>query len=437
MAYVLKGGLAWLPEGFRKRDILLEDGKIKEIGDQLNIAYAEEIDCRDCYLIPGVIDFHVHNGEPAANTLLAEDERLISLTCKRGGVTTIGTFITETERETIAEMFPRRKNKFKNLPLSVNWHLTPVRTKISSLKQFLRENCDLKLYTTYKEAGLHSSYKRIEEIFSYLAGNTNVGKEKPVRILIHCEDNEIIEKKREEIPFKSAYDHALRRPEIAEIKAVERVLELAVKYNYPVHIVHVSSPRAALLIREAQKSAPISCETAPHYLLLNEDVLRQKDGHRWLCTPPLRAERSRGEMVELAQEGLFDIYATDHCPFTVYDKDRYAAQPDKVPMGLPGTGALLPIMYEELVKTGKIGLTELIERLTVNPAKLLGIYPEKGIIKEGSVGDLLIFQETGEEKPIQASVTAVHNPWKNRTTSLSIKQLFRKGELLPGFQTIY
>ncbi|MBW6515921.1 MAG: amidohydrolase family protein [Candidatus Cloacimonetes bacterium] len=432
MKFLLKNGLIWFKSGFRKQDILIENQKIVEISDNINSLYTQEIDCTDCYVIPGVIDLHVHTGEPIKDLLLAEEESITTISSLKGGVTSIGTFITETVKDSIKESYPNRKKRFYRLPITTRWHLTPVVTKLSQLKDLLIQDCDIKLYTTYKEAGIYSSYKRISEMMIYLKGLGLRMKREPVRILIHCEDNTIIEEKRQSIPFDKPFTYTLRRPEIAEIKAVDEVLNLAVKHNYPLHIVHVSSPESALLIKEAKKSAPVTCETAPQYLFLNEEILLKKNGHRWLCTPPLRSERSRGKMVELAQEGIFDAFASDHCPFAVYDKDRYASEPDKVPMGLPGVGALLPLLYEGLVASGKMSLSTLITHLTTNPARILNIYPEKGIIQENSDADLVIFKIIEEEKSaqVQPTVAIAHNPWADRQTSLSIKKVLVKGKLM-------
>lgn len=427
--YLLKNGLVWLEGEFRQCDLYLEDKKISLIDNDLKLKYVTEIDCKDSYIIPGIIDMHVHTGEPLASLLPLEDEKMTAISGLKGGVTSIGSFITETPYNNILSDYPRRNKKFRKQPLTVRWHLTPISTKISELKDLFLKGCDLKLYTTYKDAGLYSSYQDIERVIKYLANHNKKGKGEQVPILIHCEDNEIIERESAKNPFHKPFDHTLRRPELAEIKGIERVLDLAVKYNYHVHIVHVSSPRAALLIKEAKKSAPVTCETAPHYLLLNEQYLKRTDGHRWLCTPPLRSETSRGQMIELAQEGVFDAFATDHCPFSVYDKDRFSTQPELVPMGLPGIGSLFPLLYEGLVKTEKFSFSQLLRHLTINPAKILRLYPGKGIIQVGSDADLIVLKDNNNiREPIQPTVALSHNPWKDKFTSLELQRIFVKGQ---------
>jgi dihydropyrimidinase len=223
------------------------------------------------------------------------------------------------------------------------------------------------MYTTYKSAGLYSSYEQIERWMQVLA-------ETKTRILLHCEDDKTIEDYSARYPFKHPHDHCLRRPELAEIRAVEKVLDMAIQNRHPVHIVHVSSPQSALLIQEAKRQYPgITCETAPHYLLFNEDRLKEKNAHRYICTPPYRKEESRGMLMELLQEGLFDILASDHCAFTDADKDRYKDDLPKVPCGIAGIKNLYSSMERALVKTGKISRDELDRMLKINPAKLMNL----------------------------------------------------------------
>jgi dihydropyrimidinase len=431
MDFILKDGDVLLENGFQRCDLLIREGKILQIGEKLTAGYVSEIDCRGCYLLPGIIDMHVHTGEAVNNISLAEDEELTVRSCLQGGVTTIGAFITETVKDRLPEAYQTRNERFEPYPINVNWHLTPVISSPDSLEELFRLGCSMKLYTTYRSAGLYSSYAEIGEMLNILSSISRSLNRPHIPLLIHCEDDRTVEEKSDSIPFKTPFDHARRRPETAEIRAVERVLGLALDNNYPVHIVHVSSPETALLIREAKKSLPVTCETAPHYLLLNEKRLQEKDGHRWLCTPPLRSERSRGLMLELAQDGIFDTFATDHCPFSKSDKDRYAEEPIKIPLGLAGTGALLPILYEKLVESGKLSFEKLLERITVNPAKIMQLYPKKGVIRTDSDADLLVL-ETGEKpsESIKPSLASVYNQWAGENSSLNIRDIYLQGKKL-------
>ncbi|MDD4224223.1 MAG: dihydroorotase family protein [Candidatus Cloacimonetes bacterium] len=320
-------------------------------------------------LLPGICDFHVHVGEKIGGYELRDDFAALGELARRQGIAAIGAFVTEEPGISLTGKLRRMQaDARQHFEGFVHWHLTPVKATVEEVYPLLEEGCDLKFYTTYKQAGIYKSYKEIGRWMEDLAGL------KP-RILFHCEDDAVIAQTSAAHPFKTARDHTLRRPELAEAIAVESVLDLAVRHDHPVHIVHVSTPGAALLIAEARQHNPlITCETAPHYLLYDEDKLKEPDGHRWLCTPPLRSKESRGLLVELLQDGVFDIIASDHCPFKPADKDRYKDTPAKVPMGLPGLASLFPSIFENLVERGLIGLETLVELSCRRPAELMGFY---------------------------------------------------------------
>ncbi|MBW6514585.1 MAG: dihydroorotase family protein [Candidatus Syntrophosphaera sp.] len=323
-------------------------------------------------LFPGICDFHVHVGERVGGYELRDDFAALDRIAKEKGIAAIGAFVTEEEGISLTDKLRRmQEDARQHFSGHVHWHLTPVTASLDEVYPLLREGCDLKLYTTYKNAGIYSSYERIGLWMQELSDL------KP-RILVHCEDDAVIAQCSDRHPFQAPFAHTLRRPELAETIAVDKVLNLAVKYHYPVHIVHVSTPGAALLIQQAKQANPlITCETAPHYLLYNEGKLKGENAHRWLCTPPFRSEESRGLLVELLQDGVFDIIASDHCPFTDEDKDRFKDTPDKVPSGISGLDSLFASSYSELSTKGIISLERLLGLCCLSPAELMGLRAER------------------------------------------------------------
>jgi dihydropyrimidinase len=280
----------------------------------------------------------------------------------------IGVFVTEAAGITLKDkymaMLHRAQRDYEG---KVFWHLSPVQSTAEEVVPLLDAHSDIKLYSTYRNAGLYSSYEVIGRWMQALQGHET-------RILVHCEDDLTVQEYSAKHPFRHPHDHCLRRPELAEVRAVERVLDLAITHQHPVHIVHVSSPQSALLIKAAkQHFAGITCETAPHYLLFNEDKLKEPQAHRYICTPPFRSEKSRGILVELLQDGVFDILASDHCAFTEADKDRYRDEPEQVPCGIAGVETLYSSVYSALVETGKLSEAELDRLCRIKPAELMNM----------------------------------------------------------------
>ena len=328
--------------------------------------YNYDLDPELASKIPGICDFHVHVGEKIGGNELADDFTSLSKVAQVSNIRAIGAFVTE-------EFGVSLRSKYENMKAAaaekftahVHWHLTPTKADFSEVAELVKEGCDLKFYTTYKEAGLYRSYQEIEMWMLALP---------QTRFLIHCEDESIIQRHSMRQSFHRPYHLPLRRPEMAEITAVERILDIAIKLKHPVHIVHVSTPKAAELIRDARKDYDfITCETAPHYLIYSEDILREENAHRYFCSPPFRSDASRGQLVEHLQDGVFDIIASDHCPFADEVKDRYKDNLEKVPGGLSGTGILFSSMYHHFVKSGKISLETLISLTCTTPAALMNL----------------------------------------------------------------
>lgn len=348
-------------------------------------------------MIPGIFDFHVHIGETIAGHELADNWQSFARLAEHSGLEGIGVFVTETEQMCLAAKLEHMREAAKAFTGKVFWHLTPLTATAENIIPLLATDTDLKLYTTYRNAGLYTSYESIARLMQ------DLGSHKP-RLLVHCEDDDIVTEYSNRYPFFRPADHCLRRPEKAEITAVEKLLELAIKHHYPVHIVHVSCPKAALLIQQAKKEADyLSCETAPHYLLLNEESLADAQGHRWLCSPPLRSESSRGMMVELLQDGIFDIIATDHCAFSTSLKDEGILHPEATPMGIAGSGALFTLLAEHLVGQGKISMPQLFNLISHNPAKLMHM----------QVKSRYHWERLGAPNPVLASLADTPNPWQD------------------------
>jgi len=346
----------------------------------------------------GIYDFHVHIGETIAGHRLADDWQSFNRLHEHCGLEGIGVFVTESNCEPLAEKLELMREAAKAFNGKVFWHLTPQSLEPDRIIPLLNGDTDLKLYTTYRQEGLYQSYEAIERLMDEL------GSHKP-RLLLHCEDNALIEECRSRYPFHKPIDHKVRRPEKAEIAAVEKVLELAIKHHYPLHIVHVSTPQAALLIQQAKQEADyITCETAPHYLILNDAALNDPQGHRWLCSPPLRSESSRGQLVELLQDGVFDILASDHCAFSYADKDQGILHPQNTPMGIAGTGTLFTLLAEYLVDSGKLSFETLFELIGSRPAKLMGFEPDESKYH---------YERLGAPVPVNPSYADTPNPYSD------------------------
>ena len=423
---VIAGGMVWTPAGPRRADLLVAGGKVAAIGESIaGCDDVETVDARGAQVVPGFIDVHVHVADRIGPYELADDFASASEVAIRSGVTTFYTFATQRPGEPLAATLERYRARAAGAcRCDVGLHLTPTAWpwdwhEIEQLAA--RGMATIKLYTTYREAGLFTSWERLEEIMRRLAG-LELG------LLLHCEDDGVLSAiDLTGIDLADPFSHAASRPEQAEVEAIRRALELVARTGCRLHVVHVSTAAGAELISEARGRSPVTCETGPQYLLLSDDRLRGAGGHRALCTPPLRDEATRESLVRLAVEGAIDLLATDHCAFRRQDKDAWTNDYRAVPNGLPGLGALAPLAFELLVREHGREVGELVRLLAENPARLVGVYPRKGALVTGADADVAVLDADGPERPLAATLADAHDPWRGRTTRLAARHVLLRG----------
>lgn len=209
----------------------------------------------------------------------------------------------------------------------------------------------------------------------------------------HAENNDMINKNiaklRREGKTSPIY-HGRSRPPVVEIETAAKILLFAEKIGTKVEICHISTPEVVELVNRAKsKGVYAIAETCPHYLFLNENVL-EKVGVFTKCNPPLRSEEERLKMWEFVRDGSIDIIGSDHAPYTKEEKERGSEDIFTPPAGFPGLSTRLPLLFTA-VKEGKIRLDKMVELICENPAKIFGLYPQKGTIAVGSDADFVIF----------------------------------------------
>ena len=425
---LVQGGTVWTPSGARRANIRVRGEAIVEIGALAPGPHEQVIDAAGLHVLPGMIDVHVHVDDTVGQREVADTFPTASELAVRTGVTTVAGFVTQRPGETLTDAVERcRARAHERSHCDVAFHLTPTVwpwdwAEVEGLVS--AGFTTFKLYTTYRESGLFTSYDRFGVVMERLA---SLG----ARLLVHCEDDgALATMDASGLDFSDPRTYAALRPELAEVVAVERTLELAARTGCGVHIVHVSTADALARIAAARGRIAVTCETAPHYLRFSDAVLAEGHGHRYLCTPPLRGETTRVRLEADASAGSFDLFATDHCAFTRADKDARRDDIRAVPKGLAGIGALVPVLFELLVKRHHRPLGELALRLAANPAKLLGVYPKKGAIAVGSDADLVLLDPNGLPHPVVSTLAAAYETYPGRTTTLNVCRVLLRGRVV-------
>lgn len=395
MELVIKNGTVVTEQGVMRTDIRIQGEKIAELGHNLTSSTAEVIDASGLVVLPGVIDAHTHYSLYTRGAVTIDDFASGSLSAACGGVTTFIDYADPIEGQPLVEgLKERQKQAAGQACIDYHFHMCFYgerpwsKDELAAVRQ--EGVSSLKVFTTYDASRI--PYAHLEKL---LVDAHELG----LLVTVHAEDDDLVEAVGKELTEKGltapSY-HGKSRPGAAESKAIADVISLVEKQGVPVYIVHVSTGDGAKLIQEAQaRGVKIFGETCPHYLVLNEACFQREFPQQYIMTPPLRSSRDNEILWQELENGSLQVVATDHCAYTLKQKEAdscFTTLP-----GIPGSETLLPVMFSEGYQKGRLSLEQLALYLATNPAKLFGLYPRKGVIREGSDGDLVIVDPNREK----------------------------------------
>ncbi len=393
MAILIKGGRLVTGIDSFNADILVEDESISAVGRDLEAPPdAEIVDATGLLVLPGVIDPHVHV-DLELKGHRSSDFTSTSRSAALGGVTTFITYITPEPGQTLMEAAEERKLQgLGRSHVDFGLHASLVRwddREDDEIAEMIEAGIpSFKMYTTYADAGLASTDDQIYE--ALLLASEHGGL-----IEVHCENDWIIESKIRKLTEQGHLgpaDHGASRPGYAEGEAVAAVIRAAYEAGASVYIVHTSSGETVQALMESEDvGLEVYAEVCPHHLLLDEELLAGPDGQRYATCPPIRSKAHREALWEALEEGLIHTIATDHAEFTAEAKDEGANDFRQLPMGVPGIGTLLPLMWEHGVRQGRLTENQLVDRLSTQPAEIFGLCPRKGTLARGTDADLVLF----------------------------------------------
>ncbi len=385
-------------------DILIDDGKIALLGHDLPPDGAEVVDAAGQFILPGGIDVHTHLELPFGGTVSSDDFYTGHKAAAFGGTTTHLDFVIQAKGETLhqaVEKWHRRSDP--KAVVDYGYHLaitdlTPaVMDEIPSLAN--EGITTLKLFMAYK--GLF----QVDDttLFRALMKAAEAG----MLVMVHAENGDAIDVLVQDAVAKGHTApewHALTRPAWAEAEATLRAVALAGMANAPLYVVHVTNALAVDQIAYGRAHGlPVMGETCTQYLFFTIDNLRQPDGAKWVCSPPMRTAADNAALWEAIRNNSLQVVSTDHCPFyfdgtqpityegrpiAIPGKELGADSFVKIPNGVPGIQDRMPILWSYGVGQGRISANRLVELCCTNPARIFGLYPRKGTIAVGSDADL-------------------------------------------------
>jgi dihydropyrimidinase len=393
-----------------KADVLIEGGRVKEVRAGIPAETAEKIiDASGMYVIPGGIDAHTHLDMPFGGTTSSDDFATGTRAAAFGGTTSLVDFAIQargTRMRDALDIWRKKAEGRACIDYGLHMIVTDLGTSgLEDMDDMVNEGvASFKLFMAYPNVLMVDD----ATIFKALARTAKNG----ALVCMHAENGSVIDvivaKALAEGKTAPVY-HALTRPTIAEAEAVHRAIAMAEIAGAPVYIVHLSSEDALNQVREARdRGVPAFAETCPQYLLLSIEELERPnfEGAKYVFTPPLRTKENLPKLWDGLKDDHLQVVSTDHCPFCFEDqkilgKDDFT----KIPNGGPGIENRLQLIYHHGVNAGKLSLNRFVEITSTAPARIFGMYPQKGEIAPGSDADIVIWDP---EAPFTISAKTHH-----------------------------
>ena len=386
MKILLKGGtiIDYKTKTFEKKDILIENEKIKKIDKKMSENADKVIDCSKLYIIPGMIDIHCHLREPGFEH--KETIETGSRSAVAGGFTTICPMPNTKPTPDSAIILQKIIEEAKRVNLC---NILPYASVSKGEKG--EEIVD---FEELRNAGAVAfSDDGMPVVNSKMMREAMIKADKlGTFVASHCEEKSVSSGaiNAGKVAKKLGVEGVL--PEAEEIMAAREIV-IAETNNVRGHICHISTKTSKDMIRDAKRrGVKITCETCPHYFTFTVDEVL-KSGTNAKMNPPLREEKDRQAIIEGLKEGTIDCIITDHAPHSEDEKD---AELSKAPNGIIGFETALPAEIMNLVDTGHIDYLNLVRLTSYTPSKLLHIDNERGAIEVGKIADITIFDPNEE-----------------------------------------
>ena len=434
MRTLFKGGTVVSGTGTKRADLLVENEKIVESGKNLKTDADRVVDVSGCLLFPGFIDAHTHFDLDVCNTTTADDFYTGSRAALRGGTTTVIDFACPNKGESLHYGLDLWHKKADGRTFcDYGFHMTiddwneSIRAELPDM--FAKGVSSFKMYMTYPAmmVGDRDMYWALKELKS-LGGLCGV----------HCENAGVIDgmiaERKNSGQFSPAC-HPLTRPPYLEAEAVARLLRIAQAADAPVVIVHLTNQEALKEVQHARdRGQKVYVETCPQYLLLDDSVYFNEDysqAARYVCAPPIRDKSQQALLWKALRRGDIQTISTDHCSFTLEQKDMGREDFTKIPGGLPGVETRGELIYSYGVAAKRITAQRMCLALSENPARMYGLFPRKGHLRPGADADIVVY-DPGASHVIRADdcvANVDYNPYEGFVTAGGIRQVWLRGNL--------
>nr|WP_213394928.1 dihydropyrimidinase [Yoonia sp.] len=393
MTTVIKNGTIVTADLTYKADVLIDGGKIIEIGQ--NLSGDEQLDATGCYVMPGGIDPHTHLEMPFMGTYSADDFESGTRAALSGGTTMVVDFALPAPGQGLHDALQMWDNKSGRASCDYSFHMAVTwwgEQVFNEMESVVRDRGinTFKHFMAYKGALMVND----DEMYASFARLASLG----AIAMVHAENGDVVAELSAKLLAEGNTGpeaHAYSRPPQVEGEAANRAIMIADMTGVPLYIVHVSCEEAHEAIRRARMQGKrVWGEPLIQHLTLDESEYFNQDwdhAARRVMSPPFRNKMHQDSLWAGLQSGSLSVVATDHCAFTTAQKRYGVGDFTKIPNGTGGLEDRMPMLWTHGVRTGRLTMNEFVAVTSTNIAKILNCYPRKGAVLVGADADLVVW----------------------------------------------
>ncbi|WP_298497037.1 dihydropyrimidinase [uncultured Maritimibacter sp.] len=399
MTTVIKNGTIVTADLTYKADVLMDGGKIIEIGTDLS--GDDTVDATGCYVMPGGIDPHTHLEMPFMGTYSSDDFDSGTRAALAGGTTMVVDFALPNPGESLLDALQRWDNKSTKAHCDYSFHMAVT---------WWSEQVFNEMETVVKERGINTfkhfmAYKGAlmvndDEMYASFSRLAELG----ATPMVHAENGDVVAELSARLLKEGNTGpeaHAYSRPSQVEGEATNRAIMIADMAGAPLYVVHTSCEEAHEAIRRAKMNGKrVWGEPLIQHLTLDESEYFNEDwdhAARRVMSPPFRNKKHQDSLWAGLASGTLSCVATDHCAFTTEQKRYGVGDFTKIPNGTGGLEDRMPMLWTHGVNTGRLTMNEFVAVTSTNIAKIMNCYPKKGAVLVGADADLVVWDPEAEK----------------------------------------
>jgi len=442
---VIRGGVLATATDTVKADLGIRGETVAAIGENLDPG-KREIDARGKLVLPGGIDSHSHIEQLSASGMMNADTFESATTAAAfGGTTTVISFAAQhvgMSLKTVVDEYHQYAERGAVIDYAFHMILADPREDVleQEVPPLVKNgHASLKVFMTYDQLKVDD-----EQLLNVL----QAARDNHALVCVHAENHGMISWMSKRL-LKGGHTapkfHAFSHPRSGEPEAFTRLISCAAFIDQPIMIFHVSTAEGAAVVRQARgQGLKVFAETCPQYLFMTRHDLNKPgaEGAKWICSPPARETSDQEALWQALALGDLQVISSDHAPYAFDQSGKLVAGETphfkQIPNGLPGLGARLPLLFDEMVSKGRFDVNKFVQWTTTEPAKIYGLHPKKGTLAIGSDADIAIWDP---DKSVTFTDEIVkdrsgYTPWKGRTVKGWPITVLLRGQVLVENDTL-